>query len=223
MSRDFSFTFCLIVLVASSLFAADDPAALPKVVLVGDSIRMSYAPLVAEQLAGRAVVVSSKSNGGDSNNVLKHLDEWVIGEKPAIVHLNCGIHDTKKFTATGKFQVSPKQYETNLRRIVHRIRTETDAIVIFATSTPILDERAAAARQGRDYELLDASIEQYNGIAMQVMNELDVSVNELHHAVAEPDGLFRTEDLIGKDGVHMTLAGVKLLGARVAAFIEEER
>ncbi len=97
----------------------DNPdAPLPKVVLVGDSIRLSYASDVAKALAGQATVVSPKGNGGDSSNVLRQLDAWVIRERPAVVHFNCGIHDTKKFKATGKFQVSPEQYETNLRTIV---------------------------------------------------------------------------------------------------------
>ena len=68
---------------------------LPKVVLVGDSIRLGYAPLVAKRLEGKARVVSAEANGGDSANVLAHLDEWVIREKPAVVHLNCGLHDLK--------------------------------------------------------------------------------------------------------------------------------
>ena len=107
---------------------------LPKVVLVGDSIRMSYAPLVEKELAGKAVIISAKANGGDSNNVLKNLDEWVTRQQPAVVHFNCGIHDTKKFKSTGRFQVPPDQYEANLRKIVDRIRSQTKATVLFATT-----------------------------------------------------------------------------------------
>lgn len=146
-------TVCLTVLTTMTANADDPSSALPKVVLVGDSIRLSYAPIVAAELAGKAVVVSSKANGGDSSNILKHLDEWVIRENPEVVHFNCGIHDTKKFSATGRFQVSPSEYEVNLREIVRRIRAETRAVVLFATSTPILDQQAAASRQGRDYAL----------------------------------------------------------------------
>ena len=29
--------------------------------------------------------------------MLKNLDEWVIRQQPAVVHFNCGIHDTKEF------------------------------------------------------------------------------------------------------------------------------
>lgn len=49
--------------------------------MIGDSIRIGYAPLVAKLLDGKAIVVSPKPNGEDSGNVLKHLEEWVIKEK----------------------------------------------------------------------------------------------------------------------------------------------
>jgi hypothetical protein len=63
------------------------PAA-PNVVLIGDSIRLGYGPQVNNRLAGKAVVVSPPENGGDSANVLAHLDEWVVRQKPDVVHLN---------------------------------------------------------------------------------------------------------------------------------------
>jgi lysophospholipase L1-like esterase len=195
---------------------------LPKVVIVGDSIRLSYAFVVSKQLAGKAIVISPRENGGDSNNVLKHLDEWVISEKPAIVHFNCGIHDTKRFKSTSKFQVSPERYEANLREIVGRIRSETGATVLFATTTPIHDARAAQVRKDRDYELLDAIVKRYNAIAKKAMQELTVPVNDLHAAVSNPGEAFETEDLIAADGVHLTTAGRELLGKTVATFIARQ-
>src|SRR5437868_14711391 len=86
-----------------TLAAAESaPGQLPKVVLLGDSIRLGYAPVVEKELVGKALVVSAKANGGDSANTVKHLDEWVIRERPAVVHFNCGIHDTKKAKVSGK-------------------------------------------------------------------------------------------------------------------------
>jgi lysophospholipase L1-like esterase len=195
--------------------AEPEDSRLPTVVLVGDSIRLSYAPIVTEQLDGKAIVLSPAANGGDSGNVLAHLDDWVIAHRPDVVHFNCGIHDTKRFKATGQYQVSPEQYEANLRQIVGQIRDRTDAIVLFATTTPILDERAAKARRGRDYELLGASVEQYNRIARKVMEELDVPVDDLHGVVAGAGA----DDLIGGDGVHLEPEGRKTLGKAVAEFI----
>ena len=211
-------------LALSSGFAMADDAAtveLPKVVLVGDSIRLSYAECVLNQLDGEAVVVSPRANGGDSSNVLKHLDTWVIDERPSVVHFNCGIHDIKRFKATGKFQVSPDEYEANLRNIVQRIRQRTDALVVFATTTPILDDRAAAARRDRDYELLNASVNRYNAIAKRLMGELDVPVNDLNSLLSDPSPPLKTGALIGTDGVHLTPAATELLGVAVAACIRE--
>ena len=61
----------------SGLNAADEamPSVLPRVVIVGDSIRLSYAPTVVKQLGGKANVVSPAANSGDSSNLLKHLDQ----------------------------------------------------------------------------------------------------------------------------------------------------
>src|SRR5438105_2286570 len=76
----------------TSPFEAAGKDGLPRVVLIGDSIRLGYAPLVAEKLTGKAVIISPMENGGDSSNVLKNLDAWVIKAKPTLVHLNCGLH-----------------------------------------------------------------------------------------------------------------------------------
>ena len=213
------FFLCVVFSLAALDHAAEasEPNPLPKVVLLGDSIRLGYAPIVQKELEGKALVISPKANGGDSSNNLKHLEEWVIREQPAIVHFNSGIHDTKKSKTSGMFQVSPDQYETNLRKIIERIRKETKATVLFGTTTPILDERAAKGRTKADYELLEASVEKYNGIAKKVMLELKVPVNDLHGLFAESD---RREKLISGDGVHFTTEGREVLGKTVAGFIQ---
>jgi lysophospholipase L1-like esterase len=189
---------------------------LPVVVLMGDSIRMGYAPLVAEKLKGKAVIVSPKPNGQDSANVLKLLDKEVIAHQPAVVHFNCGIHDTKKFREGGQFQVPPDKYEANLRAIVERLRKEAKAKVLFATTTPIIDDRAAAGRKKATYELLDASTVQYNQIAGRVMAELDVPVNDLRKALGDAA---EQAKLVSSDGVHFTPEGKEKLAAAVAEFV----
>src|SRR5438876_11405382 len=68
---------------------------LPKVLLLGDSIREGYAPLVAKRLAGIAEVIQPKENGGDTANTLKLLDTWIGDGKLVVVHFNCGLHDLK--------------------------------------------------------------------------------------------------------------------------------
>ncbi|MEI7684490.1 MAG: hypothetical protein WCL32_05645 [Planctomycetota bacterium] len=65
--------------------------------------------------------------------------------------------------------VSPEsrfqQYESNLRAIVARLRKETSATILFATSTPILTDRALKTWAKADYELSGEAVQQYNAIA----------------------------------------------------------
>ncbi len=202
----------------STALSQEQSGGLPKVVLLGDSIRMSYAPYAEKALAGQAVVISPKFNGGDSARVLKSLEEWAIREQPAVVHFNCGIHDTKKSKSTGKFQVPPDEYASNLRSIVERLRKETKAVVIFGLTTPVDDARAAKGRQKVDYELLEASASQYNQIAQRVMTEVGVPVNDLRAALGDAEERAR---LLGGDGIHFTPAGYEKLGTAVAAEVRK--
>jgi dienelactone hydrolase/lysophospholipase L1-like esterase len=180
------------------------------VVLVGDSIRLGYAPKVAERLSGRAVVISLPENGGDSANVLAHLDEWVLRHKPDVVHLNCGLHDLKRTRSDGHHQVELDRYSENLRRIITRIREGTDAAVVFADTTPILDERHA--RRGADFDRTEADVQRYNAAATTIMGELGVPIHDLHWVV-EQGG---PERMLGPDGTHYTAAAYDRLAEAVA-------
>ena len=201
---------CLSTIVAAVLgsMAAARQAPLPRVVLVGDSIRMGYAPLVAKRLEGKAVVISAQANGEDTANVLKNLDEWVIKEQPAVVHLNAGLHDLK--VTDQKYQVTLADYEKNLNTILERIRTGTKAKVIFATSTPILDDLHARRKVG--FDRFDADVQKYNATALSVMKRAGVPVNDLHKAV-EDGGKAK---IMAADGTHYTPQGYEMLAAIVA-------
>jgi dienelactone hydrolase/lysophospholipase L1-like esterase len=180
------------------------------VVLVGDSIRLGYASRVAERLSGKAVVISPLENGGDSANVLSHLDEWVLRQKPDVVHLNCGLHDLRRSKTDGHHQVELARYAENLRRIVARIREGTDAALIFADTTPILDERHA--RRGAEFDRTEADVRRYNAAASAIMGELGVPVHDLHWVVEQG----RPETMLGPDGTHYTVAGSDRLAEAVA-------
>jgi lysophospholipase L1-like esterase/dienelactone hydrolase len=183
---------------------------LPTVVLVGDSIRLGYAPLVAKRLEGKARVVSAAANGGDSDNVLAHLDEWVLREKPAVVHLNCGLHDLKLSKKTKQHQVPLDRYEANLKEIVARVRKGSSAALVFANTTPILDERHA--RRGGDFDRFEADVRGYNEAALKVMRDAGVPVHDLHSLVMDGGA----ETLLDKDGTHYTPAGYERLADAVA-------
>ncbi len=202
------FAFCCILGV-SSLFGQSGTA-LPKVVLAGDSIRQGYAPLVAKKLAGKAVVISCEENGGDSSNVLSRLGEWIIAEKPDIIHWNAGLHDLKVSKQTHTRQVELALYENNLRQIQERIRTATSATSIFATTTPILDDRHA--RRKADFDRFESDVQRYNQAALQVMQTAGITVNDLHWIVEKAG----PEVLMAEDGTHYLRQGYERLADAVA-------
>ena len=211
-------TCCPAMLLALAIVADSAPAPdadLPVVVLVGDSIRQGYAPFVAERLKGRARVLWAGENGGDTRNVLAHLDEWAIGPKPAVVHFNAGLHDLKFDPATGTHQVELDEYRGNLRAILRRLGADTSARLIFATSTPVIDARQA--RSGQTFRLREADVEAYNRAALEVFGGSSiVDVDDLH-AVSIRLG---SESALSSDGVHFTTAAYRVLGERVANSIE---
>jgi lysophospholipase L1-like esterase len=192
-------------MLISSGAAQEKP--LPKVVLIGDSIRMGYAPLVTKLLERKAIVVSAEPNGEDSGNVLKNLDEWVIKEKPDVVHINAGLHDLK--LKDKSYQVPVAEYEKNLKAILTRIQNETTAKIIFATSTPILDSLHARRKAG--FDRFEADVQRYNTTAIAVMSRAGVPINDLHKLI-EDGG---KENLMNEDGTHYTPAGYQLLAAAV--------
>ncbi len=210
--------FGMLTWLAASGADADGPggAGLPKVVLIGDSIRLGYAPKVAERLVGKAIVVSPPANGGDSSNVLEHLDEWVIRQKPDVVHLNCGLHDLKRPRSGGPHQVEVDAYEANLRRIVARVRGETKAALVVANTTPIIDERHA--RRGVDFDRTDADVRRYNAAAASVGREAGVPVDDLYWVV-ERGG---PGAMLGPDGTHFTPEGSDRLAEAVADCIARQ-
>lgn len=190
------------------------PPALPKVVLVGDSIRLGYAPGVAQLLRGKATVVSAPENGGDSANVLKHLEEWIVREQPDIVHFNCGLHDLKLLRAAGRHQVELADYESNLRQLVTRLQRETKATLIFANTTPIIDERHA--RRGADFDRSEADVRRYNVVAAQVMRAAGIPVDDLHTMVTQAGA----ERIMATDGTHYTTDGYARLAEAVADCVQ---
>jgi lysophospholipase L1-like esterase len=208
------FSLALMGLLTLSSNAQQTPNNKPVVVLIGDSIRMGYAPAVSKFYNNRVDVRSSKENGGDTANVLEHLDEWVIKVQPTLVHINAGLHDLKLDRKTGKHQVELADYKANLKKILERITTETKAKVIFALTTPVIDERH---NTNKPFDRKVSDVEAYNRAAQEVLRGFPaVGVNNLDVFAKGLD----LEKALVKDGVHFTPQAYQSLGQRVAEFIQ---
>src|SRR5207248_9674184 len=88
--------------------------------------------------------------------------------------------------------------------------------VIFATTTPIIDDRHAARKA--DFDRFDKDVRAYNERAVKVMTELGVPVDDLNRIVHDGGAA----ELLGKDGTHYTPAGYERLADAVADSVRRQ-
>ncbi len=177
-----------------------------KVLLIGDSIRMSYNARVAELLSGKAVLW-----GPDDNCRFAKYTQWCIGEwmnnpaikSPDIIHWNNGIWDTFKAGGVEPF-VELDEYLRTMECIYNEMR-KSGALIIFATTTPV---GIGFASDNND------RIDRYNAAIRTLFESKNVPVNDLN-AVIKP----HLNEYLSDDLLHLNADGVEAASQAVAAFI----
>jgi acyl-CoA thioesterase-1 len=185
-----------------------DVAGLPRILLIGDSISIGYTLPVRKLLDGKANVHRITMNGGPTSNGTVNLAKWLGEGKWDIIHFNFGLHDLKIMEG-GKRQVEPADYERNLRTLVTELR-KTGAKLIFATTTPVPEGKLATPRNSADVAL-------YNQIALKVMTEHGVAIDDLNAAITP-----HLAKLQRPHDVHYTAEGSAALGQVVVKSLEKE-
>ncbi len=186
---------------------------MPKsIVLIGDSLRLHYEPLVAAALTGEAIVWGPPENCGTSRNIRDRLGAWIIGRDTDVIHVNCGLHDLRIDPGCDGPTVPPAEFAENVSVILGTLLAETRSKVVWATLTPINEAWHQAHRASRRYE---ADVMTYNDIGRRVALNLNVRVNDLFDAVqrAGPDTLLK------HDGVHFTDDGYRFLAQQVTSAV----
>jgi acyl-CoA thioesterase-1 len=179
-----------------------------EVVLIGDSIRMGYEEHVRRELEGVASVWGPEGNCGPSERIVANLDEWIVGRRADLFHINAGLHDLKKaFDADGNHEPLDT-YRTNVETILEAARA-TGAAVIWATTTPV-NEKNHHDRKG--FDRFEADVDRYNAAALAIVRRLDIPVNDLFGFVMENG----KDEMLRPDGVHFVAAAEEKLGKRVA-------
>jgi lysophospholipase L1-like esterase len=166
---------------------------IPQILLLGDSIRMSYQPIVIEALQGVANVVGPTENCQYSLYTLASLERWLkqLGT-PDIVHWNNGIHDVGHNPDRSPRQIPLEIYRLILEFILQRLQ-ETDAQIIWATSTPVHPQRPFVNNQ---WSWTNEEIERYNKAALDLMQSRGVPVNDLHSIVMSDVDRYICEDML---------------------------
>lgn len=165
----------------------------PRLLVIGDSISVHYAPYLEAGLRDRFVCVKKESgadalanldvplgaNWGDSAGVLDRLrtTRLLVACRADLALVNCGLHDVKRSVAGGECQVPLAQYRENLEALVEFFaRSQTR--MVWVTTTPVDDARHQALM--KDFARFDRDCVAYNAAARQIMQAHDVSVVDLY-------------------------------------------
>ena len=172
------------------------------VILLGDSVRMQYQPVVAEKLSGIAEISGPEENGRWSGYTLNSLRFWLPGmPSPDLVQWNAGLWDMGDDYQEGRHFYPPDLYEETCRRLCRVLRKFTgkpDLPIVIATTTPTM--------HGDHGDIL-----QYNDILRKVASEENALVNDLYSVVSPAK-----ETMIGEDHIHLTPAGVEAVAEQTA-------
>ncbi len=181
----------------------DDPA-LPRVLIIGDSISIGYTPAVRTNLKGKANVHHNEGNASDTKNGVAKLKNWLGDGKWDVIHVNFGLHDIK--FADGKHQVPQADYEKNLRSILSDLKA-TKAKIIWCSTTPVAPGTKGPGRKNED-------VLAYNEAAKKIAESLGVPINDLYAFAAS-----RLEKIQLPMNVHFTPEGSKALAGPVTEHI----
>jgi acyl-CoA thioesterase-1 len=182
-----------------------EDGALPRVLLIGDSISIGYTLPTRSLLQGKANVHRIPVNGGPTINGLENLNQWLGTGKWDVIHFNWGLHDLR-FMEDGKHQVAIDKYEKNLEELVRRLE-QTGARLIWASTTPVPNAEVNPPRKSSD-------VIAYNLAAKRVMDNNRIPIDDLYAIV-----LPRLAELQRPANVHYTEGGYEFLAEHVAASI----
>ena len=176
-----------------------------KIILLGDSIRLSYGNRVRELLGEGYTVWQPEDNCRFASYTLRMLYDYREQLKEAdVIHFNCGLWDMCDLFGDGPF--TPLEvYVEQMVRIAKILKTYAP-VVIFATTTP-----PSPKMWGHDLNRVRA----YNAAAMAALEPLGVLFDDLFTPVAED-----IDRMISEDYLHASPYGVEILANRVADCIK---
>ncbi len=194
----------------------EETSALPRVLLIGDSISIGYTQPVIKLLERKAMVARVDDNCGPTSYSLDHIDEWLGNATWDVIHFNWGLHDLcyrhpdsttqgNRDKINGTINVTPEQYEKNLEVLVKRLM-KTGATLVWA-STTVVPEGEPGRFAGDDVK--------YNAIAERVMKKHGIAINDLHSL----SKTLTPEMFQAPGNVHFTAEGSMKLAEQVAVSI----
>jgi len=195
-----------------------DDSALPRVLLIGDSISIGYTVPVRKRMVGKANIHRIPGNGQTAGYGVQKLDKW-LGDKPwDVIHFNWGLWDLcyrhpesknqgHRDKVNGEVSTTTDEYRAQLEKAV-AILKKTNATLVWCATTPVPDKETGRIKGD---ELI------YNKIAEEIMTKHGIMINKLHaHALKEIPEIY-----IKPGNVHFNAKGNEHLADQVAKSLLE--
>lgn len=181
-----------------------DPA-LPRVLLMGDSILSGYRTTVIKALEGKANVDAWVNPFCQSSHRLHEMIRTVLTNASyAVIHFNMGLHGWQKG------RIPEGQFQPLTRKLVRAFREGAPvAALIWASSTPVTVKGDPAKLEPE----INTTIVEHNRMAAAVMKEENVPVNDLYALMVS------RLDLARGDQFHWKGEGSALQGKAVAEMV----
>jgi len=177
-----------------------------KILLVGDSIRLSYMPGVQKLLEGKADVWGSDDNARFAKYTLWYIVSWMAHfNPPDIIHWNNGIWDAYNlYPEKGVF--TPLDVYMEEMKQIYAVMKKSGAQVIFATTTAVND--AFVPVKNKDIDL-------YNEKMTEFARSVGMPVNDLNGLIRQDKATLVSEDLF-----HLSAKGIELAAQQTAKTLE---
>ena len=164
-------------------------------ILLGDSICISYREKVKEMLEGKATVAYPEENCRWSGYMYNTLRYWLPElPKPDVIHFNSGIWECVHLYGESEPFYTTEDYVRDVMR-VYRELCKTGAKVIFGTTTPITEH----------VKLYDHEVQKNLDAVLPVLKAAGCEINDLNAVVRADKGRF----IIPDDGCHLTEDGAQ--------------
>ena len=186
-----------------------------KITFLGDSIRFGvgeqiagYGKRAAELLGPEFEVFQPNDNCRFTKYTLRMLFDYADAIKGSrIAHFNCGHWDLCELFGDGTFSTE-EEYVNNVVRIARILKSYCE-VVIFATTTPVLDA---------NLHNKNSTINRFNEIAVEALKKEGVIINDLHSLLVDE----KEKYILASDNIHLTSEGVEVCARAVANIIASE-
>jgi hypothetical protein len=177
--------------------ASNTDRALPRVLLIGDSILNGYGNAVIKALEGKACVDTWVNPYCQSEHTNKVLADVLNNGPYDVVHFNLGLHGWQ----SGR--IKEGTFEPLTRGYVEVIKSKLPkAKIIWANTTPVTVKGNPTALDPE----INPVIQEHNRMADAVMKNLEVPINDFYGSLADKLELARGDQFHWKNEAYAILA-----------------